>query len=43
MHIQLLVAIEKEFCIRFNTGEIAGLQNVGEIVDLIALRAQNDE
>lgn len=34
-HIQLLVAIEKEFGIRFNTGEVAGLKNVGEMAALI--------
>jgi acyl carrier protein len=38
MHIQLLVAIEQEFKIRFNTGEVAGLNNVGEMVDLILRR-----
>jgi acyl carrier protein len=37
-HIQLLVIIEKAFRIRFNTGEIAGLANVGEMVELIARR-----
>ncbi|MBW7992584.1 MAG: acyl carrier protein [Planctomycetes bacterium] len=37
-HIQLLVAIEKAFEIRFNTGEVAGIANVGEMVELIARR-----
>ena len=37
-HIQLLVAVEREFGIRFNTGEVAGLQNVDEMANLIALR-----
>ena len=37
-HIQLLVAIEKAFEIHFNTGEVAGLANVGEMVELIARR-----
>lgn len=37
-HVQLLVAIEKAFGIRFNTGEVANLVNVGEMVELIALR-----
>ena len=40
-HIQLLVTIEKAFRIRFNTGEIAGLTNVGEMVELIARRTTN--
>ena len=37
-HIQLLVAVEKAFNIRFNTGEVANLANVGQMVDLIAKR-----
>jgi acyl carrier protein len=36
MHINLIVAVEREFEIRFTTREIAGLQNVGEFMDLIA-------
>ena len=35
-HIELLVAVEQEFRVRFNTGEVAGLKNVGEMVELIA-------
>ena len=35
MHINLIVAIEREFKIRFTTREIVGLQNVGELIDLI--------
>lgn len=35
-HINLIVAVEKEFRIRFTTPEIANLQNVGELMDLIA-------
>ena len=38
-HIQLMVAIERHFAIRFNTGEVAGLANVGEMTALIAQRA----
>ncbi len=37
-HIQLIVAIERFFGIRFNTGEVAELKNVGEMVDLICDR-----
>lgn len=37
-HIQLMVAIEQEFGMRFNTGEVASLNNVGEMVALIASR-----
>ena len=39
-HVQLLVAIEKAFGIRFNTGEVASLANVGEVVELIARRTE---
>jgi acyl carrier protein len=35
-YINLIVAIEREFGIRFTTAEIARLQNVGELADLIA-------
>lgn len=35
-HIQLLVAIEKAFDgVKFNTGEVANLKNVGEMVEVI--------
>jgi acyl carrier protein len=38
-NIQLLVAIEKAFAgVKFNTGEIARLRNVGEMVAIIARR-----
>jgi acyl carrier protein len=37
-HIELLVEIERAFGIRFNTGEVAGLENVGEMADLIGKR-----
>ena len=38
-HVQLIVAIEERFRIKFKTGELAGLKNVGEMVTLIAERA----
>jgi acyl carrier protein len=38
-NIQLLVAIERSFPgVKFNTGEIAGLRNVGEMVSVIERR-----
>jgi acyl carrier protein len=36
MHINLIVAIERKFKIRFTTREITGLGNVGDLTDLIA-------
>ena len=41
-HIELMVALEAAFGIRFNTGEIAGLRNVGDLADVIATRADHD-
>lgn len=34
-HIQLIVAIEKHFRIRFTTAEISNFRNVGEMCDAI--------
>jgi acyl carrier protein len=34
-HVRLMVAIEGEFKIRFETDEITAPENVGQIVDLI--------
>lgn len=34
-HINLVVAIEKEFNVKFALGELQGLQNVGDMIDLI--------
>lgn len=35
MHINLIVAIERDFKVRFTTREITGLRNVGDLLDLI--------
>lgn len=35
MHINLVVAIEKDFSIKFALAELSGLKNVGEMLDLI--------
>ena len=37
-NIELMVALEKEFEIRFNTGEMASLANVGQLLQRIATR-----
>ena len=37
-NIEVLVALEREFGIRFKTGEMATLANVGQLVALIASR-----
>ena len=33
--INILVAMEKEFSVKFSVGEVEGLKNVGEMIDLI--------
>lgn len=38
-HINLIMAVEDEFGIRFEMGEINGMKNVGEMVDIISERA----
>ncbi len=37
-HINLIVAIEKKFGMHFSMGEVTGLKNVGEMVDVIQKR-----
>lgn len=34
-HVRFLVAIESEFNIRFDTAEIGGLDNVGQLMNLV--------
>ncbi|MBF0541683.1 MAG: acyl carrier protein [Nitrospirae bacterium] len=34
-HIQLIVAVEKKFKVKFQTAEIIKLQNVGEFIELL--------
>ena len=38
-HINLVVAVEQEFGIKFNMGEVTTMKNVGEMVDIIMSRA----
>jgi acyl carrier protein len=39
LQISLLLAVEKDFNIRFRVGEVEATKNVGEFADLIARRA----
>ncbi len=38
MHVTLIVNVEKSFGIRFGSAEVASLQNVGQLADLVASR-----
>lgn len=37
-HINLIVATEKKFGVKFTMGEVTGMKNVGEMVDVILQR-----
>ena len=39
-HINLIVAVEQEFGIKFNMGEVTTMKNVGEMVDIIISRTK---
>lgn len=39
-HINLVVAVERKFGIKFTMGEVTGMKNVGEMVDIILKRAK---
>ena len=39
-HVKLLIALESEFGIRFETDEVGGLGNVGELVGVIQRKLQ---
>lgn len=34
-HINLIVALEREFRVKFTTGEVSKLKNVGDLIQLI--------
>lgn len=34
-HVQLVIAVEKEFKVRFSTADIIALNNVGEFISLV--------
>jgi acyl carrier protein len=38
-HINLIVALEEAFGMKFTIGEVTGMKNVGEAVDIILERA----
>lgn len=37
-HINLIVAVEKKFGMKFTMGEVSGMKNVGEMADIIEKR-----
>jgi acyl carrier protein len=34
-HIDMITAVEREFAIRFTTGEVSSMKNVGDLITLI--------
>jgi len=42
MHINLIVAVEKEFRVRFTTLEVMSLSNVGDLADTIARKINKE-
>lgn len=40
-HINLIVAVESEFGMKFNMKEVTTMKNVGEMVDIIISRTNN--
>ena len=39
-HITLIAAVENEFRMRFKMNEVSTMKNVGEMIDIIAVRAK---
>ena len=37
-HIDLIIAVERRFGIKFTMGEVNGMKNVGEMADIILRR-----
>jgi acyl carrier protein len=37
-HIRLVIAIEKEFAVKFRTSEVNSFRNVGELVELLQVK-----
>jgi acyl carrier protein len=40
MHVSLIIKIEKAFRVRFSSAEVANLQNVGELLDLVEAKGR---
>lgn len=40
MHVTLMLRVEGAFKVRFNAGDVTGLKNVGQLVDLITARTK---
>jgi acyl carrier protein len=40
MHVSLIIRVEKAFGVRFSSTEVAKLQNVGELADLIEAKGR---
>jgi len=38
-HVNIVLGVEKRFCIRFKAAEVARIDNVGTMVDLVLTRA----
>ena len=41
-NIHLITAVEKKFSIRFETGEVASLENVGQMIQMIQEKLKPD-
>ena len=39
LHITLVLAVEKEFAVRLNAAEVGRLENVGQMIELLARKA----
>jgi acyl carrier protein len=39
MHVRLVMAIEKEFGVRFTSSEVSSLGNVGDLLDVLERKA----
>lgn len=39
-NISLIVELEKEFNIRFSAGEVLGLRNIGQLLDVVEKKVQ---